>query len=118
MNDMEEIFDQITLTLDDDSELLCDVLATFPVTVNGKEQMYIALLPTDAGPDAEIFLYRFIEDGDDIDLQNIEDDEEYEEYLCEINLDEDEVARFYSDAHYNCPYYRNGDEYKVVRHQM
>ena len=45
-------------------------------------------------------------------------DDEYEEYLCEINLDEDEVARFYSDSHYNCPYYRNGDEYKVVRHQM
>ena len=45
-------------------------------------------------------------------------DDEYEEYLCEIDLDEDEVARFYSDAHYNCPSYRNGDEYKVVRHQM
>jgi hypothetical protein len=45
-------------------------------------------------------------------------DDEYEEYMCEINLDEDEVARFYSDSHYNCPYYRNGDEYKVVRHQM
>ena len=45
-------------------------------------------------------------------------DDEYEEYMCEINLDEDEVARFYSDFHYNCPYYRNGDEYKVVRHQM
>lgn len=45
-------------------------------------------------------------------------DEEYEEYMCEIDLDEDEVARFYSDSHYNCPYYRNGDEYRVVRHQM
>ena len=45
-------------------------------------------------------------------------DDEYEEYMCEINLDEDEVARFYSDSHYICPYYRNGDEYKVVRHQM
>ena len=78
MNDMDEIFDQITLTLDDDSELLCDVLATFPATVNGKEQMYIALLPTDADEDGEIFLYRFIEDGDDIDLQNIEDDEEFD----------------------------------------
>lgn len=78
MNNMDEIIDQITLTLDDDSELLCDVLATFPATVNGKEQMYIALLPTDADEDGEIFLYRFIEDGDDIDLQNIEDDEEFD----------------------------------------
>ena len=45
-------------------------------------------------------------------------DDEYEEYMCEVDLDEDEVARFYSDSHYNCPYYRNGDEYRVVRHQM
>lgn len=45
-------------------------------------------------------------------------DDDYEEYLCQVDLDEDEVARFYSDAHYNCPYYRNGDEYQVVRHQM
>lgn len=78
MSDMDEIFDQVTLTLDDDSELVCDVIATFPAKVNGKEQMYIALLPADATPESEIFLYRFIENGEDIDLQNIEDDEEFE----------------------------------------
>lgn len=78
MADYNETCDQITLTLDDDSELLCDVIATFPATVNGKEQMYIALLPTDATPESEIFLYRFFEDGEEIDLQNIEDDEEFE----------------------------------------
>ena len=78
MADYNETCDQITLTLDDDSELLCDVIATFPATINGKEQMYIALLPTDATPESEIFLYRFFEDGEDIDLQNIEDDEEFE----------------------------------------
>ena len=78
MSDMDEIFDQVTLTLDDDSELVCDVIATFPATVNGTEQMYIALLPADATPESEIFLYRFLEDGEDIDLQNIEDDEEFE----------------------------------------
>ena len=78
MSDMDEIFDQVTLTLDDDSELVCDVIATFPAKVNGQEQMYIALLPSDATPDSEIFLYRFLEDGEDIDLQNIEDDEEFE----------------------------------------
>ena len=78
MSDMDEVFDQVTLTLDDDSELVCDVIATFPAKVNGKEQMYIALLPADATPESEIFLYRFLEDGEDIDLQNIEDDEEFE----------------------------------------
>lgn len=78
MKDYEDVCDQITLTLDDDSELLCDVIATFPAKVNGKEQMYIALLPTDATPESEIFLYRFSENGEEIDLQNIEDDEEFE----------------------------------------
>ena len=60
MKNYDETTDQITLTLDDDSELLCDVIATFPAKVNGKEQMYIALIPTDAEPEDDIFLYRFI----------------------------------------------------------
>ena len=45
-------------------------------------------------------------------------DEDYECYMCDINMDEDELARFLSDSHYSCPYYRNGDEYAVVRKQM
>lgn len=32
--------------------------------------------------------------------------------------DEDEYMRLISDQHYQCPYYRNGDEYMVVRKQM
>ena len=99
MDDMDEIIDQITLTLDDDSELLCDVLATFPATVNSKEQMYIALLPTDAGEDGEIFLYRFIENGDDIDLQNIEEDEEFDivsDAFDEL-LDEEEFDELFDE---------------------
>jgi len=99
MKDYEEACDQITLTLDDDSELLCDVIATFPAKVNGKEQMYIALLPTDATPESEIFLYRFTEDGDEIDLQNIEDDEEFEiasDAFDEL-LDEEEFDNLMGD---------------------
>lgn len=45
-------------------------------------------------------------------------DEDYESYMCDINMDEDELVRFLSDSHYSCPYYRNGDEYAVVRKQM
>lgn len=45
-------------------------------------------------------------------------DEELEEYYCDVNMDEDDLARFLSDCHTACPYYRNGDEYQVVRHQM
>ncbi len=44
-------------------------------------------------------------------------DEEYDEYYCDINLDEDEYLRFLSASNDNCPYYKNGDEYEVVRHQ-
>lgn len=45
-------------------------------------------------------------------------DEEYEEYVCQMNMDEDEWYRFVTDHRRGCPYYRNGDEYAVVRHQM
>ncbi|MGN0368614.1 MAG: DUF6472 family protein [Wujia sp.] len=45
-------------------------------------------------------------------------DEDYEEYVCDVNLDEDELARLYSDKYYACPYFKNGDEYRVVRKQM
>lgn len=78
MKNYEDVCDQITLTLDDDSELLCDVIAIFPAKISGEERKYIALLPVDAEPDSDIYLYRFIEQGEDIDVLNIEDDEEFE----------------------------------------
>jgi uncharacterized protein YrzB (UPF0473 family) len=46
----------ITLTLDDDSEVDCAILAIFPV--NGKD--YIALLPLgEEEDDDEVLIYRF-----------------------------------------------------------
>lgn len=45
-------------------------------------------------------------------------DEEYEYYLCQMNLDEDELYRFVTGTNSDCPYYCNGDEYRIVRHQM
>ena len=45
-------------------------------------------------------------------------DEESESYYCDVNLDEDEYYRFISTEYKECPYYRNGDEYRVVRHQI
>ena len=42
-------------------------------------------------------------------------DEDYGEYVCDIDMDEDDYIRF---RHSQCPYYRNGDEYLVVRSQM
>ena len=45
-------------------------------------------------------------------------DEEYEEYVCVMDMDEDDDSRLKTRGFKECPYYRNGDEYKVVRHQM
>lgn len=49
---------------------------------------------------------------------NYEYDEEMEEYVCEVDMDEDDYARFLSTNYKECPYYQSNDEYKVVRHQM
>lgn len=49
---------------------------------------------------------------------NYEYDEEYECYTCMMELDEDEMSRFLSGNYRECPYYQQGDEYRIVRHQM
>ena len=45
-------------------------------------------------------------------------DEDYDCYVCDMNLDEDEMARFLTDTFYYCPYFQFNDEYKIVRRQM
>ncbi|MBR3041084.1 MAG: hypothetical protein IKH94_00200 [Eubacterium sp.] len=45
-------------------------------------------------------------------------DEEYEGYVCDINIDEDDYSKLMEGHFKECPYYTNGDEYRVVRHQM
>lgn len=45
-------------------------------------------------------------------------DEEYDAYFCDMSLDEDEMMRFMSGNFSACPYFRSGDEYKVVRKQI
>lgn len=49
---------------------------------------------------------------------NYEYDEEYECYTCLMELDEDEMSRFLNGNYRDCPYYQQGDEYRIVRHQM
>lgn len=44
-------------------------------------------------------------------------DDEYECYVCSMNLDEDEMYRFLKGSFDNCSYYRAGDEYSIVRKQ-
>lgn len=93
--------DTMTLDLDDGGKLEGIVLNVFPV--NNRE--YIALLPmNDEGhveEDAQIFLYRFEELGDDeVNLETIEDDDEFElvsDYFDEM-LDEQEFNELFNGA--------------------
>ena len=43
------------------------------------------------------------------------DDDGYAE--CDVNLDEDEMARFMSYSDWDCPYFQMDDEYAIVRKQ-
>lgn len=69
-DDMEEM-ETMFLTLDDDTEIECGILGVFDV--DSKE--YIALLPLD---DETVLIYAYKEVGDDIQLDTIESDEEFE----------------------------------------
>ncbi len=68
----------ITLTLDNDTEVVCAVLTIY----QAGEHSYIALLPLDENGenhDGEVYLYRFSqEEGQQPVLENIYDDAEYE----------------------------------------
>ena len=84
----------INLELDDGTEMECVVLTRFPLL--GRQ--YVALLPTDQleEDEAEVLLYRFAEgEGDEVILDNIEDDEEfdavadrYDEILDELEYED------------------------------
>ena len=45
-------------------------------------------------------------------------DEDWDSYVCTMNLDEDEMVRFLSGDDRTCPYYRYYDEYKSVQKQI
>jgi len=91
----DDAFDQVTLTLEDGSELTCDVIAIYPCG----ERDYIALLPED-DPDGDYLLYRFIDNGEgDYDLDDIESDEEFEaasEAFDEL-MDNEEYDEMFGD---------------------
>lgn len=44
-------------------------------------------------------------------------DEEYQEYFCNMDLDEDETYRYRISRQARCPYYRQGDDYTLARRQ-
>ena len=38
-------------------------------------------------------------------------------YICDMNLDEDEMERFLGGHFSDCPYYQSNDQYEIVRKQ-
>ena len=44
-------------------------------------------------------------------------DEEYDEYYCMMDLDEDEYYRYLVCNREKCPFYRQGDDYTLARRQ-
>ena len=63
---------------DEDKEVACDVLGIFEVD----NIEYIALAPQD---EDEVLIYRYAEDGEDVKLDEIESDEEYEKVAAEFD---------------------------------
>ncbi|MCR5250287.1 MAG: DUF6472 family protein [Lachnospiraceae bacterium] len=50
----------------------------------------------------------------------LEYDEEFDDYVCvkENGMDEDDMYRLLSREEQQCPFFRAGDEYQIVKHQM
>ena len=64
--------DQVTLTLEDGTEVVCDIIAVFPCG----EKEYIALLPQNGGDEGEVYLYQFIDAEEFDELMGEEEEEE------------------------------------------
>ena len=84
MNENESL--TVTLTLENNEELECAVLNIF----EADEKEYIALLPLDENgdnTDGQIYLYRFIDNGEEEEpgLENIEEVEEFDRVSAVFN---------------------------------
>ena len=90
----------VTLTLDDNEEVECSIITTYEI----EDKEYIVLLPLDENgenEDGDVWIYRFVRDttgGNDHEIINIEDDDEYEiaadafdEWMDSQEFDESDV---------------------------
>ena len=84
MNENESL--TVTLTLENNEDIECAVLNI----LEADEKEYIALLPLDENgdnTDGQIYLYRFIDNGEEEEpgLENIEEDEEFDRVSAVFN---------------------------------
>ncbi len=113
--DEEEDFKEVILTLDDDTELKCLVIAQYDVN----KQDYIALLPIEDDEPSEILLYRATYGEDEtFDVSLIEDEEEFQvaadayyNYIEEEEIDVDSI-----DYHEHHHHHKEEHECKCGHH--
>ena len=97
-NNIPEEVMTVTLTLDDDSVVECEVITIYEA--DGKD--YIALLPLNEKGESEsgdVYLYRYTEEDGEPNLENIEDDDEYEIAADAFDewMDEQDFEEMYGD---------------------
>ncbi|MBQ9828634.1 MAG: DUF1292 domain-containing protein [Lachnospiraceae bacterium] len=89
----EDDFDDImTMAFDDGEEVECGILAIYPVG----DREYIALYPLVQEAGDEYYIYRYLgEDGDDIEIEEIPEDDEmdaaeagFNEYMDNLDIDD------------------------------
>jgi uncharacterized protein YrzB (UPF0473 family) len=73
----EEEVEQIIIPDEDGNEEVFEVLYKFDVDQTGKQ--YMMVIPIEGDPEVdEVYAFRYEEEGDDISLYIIEDDQEWE----------------------------------------
>ncbi|EHR33965.1 DUF1292 domain-containing protein [Helcococcus kunzii] len=116
--DEDEEFKEIILTLEDDTELTCLVVAQYQV----EDQDYIALLPIDEDEEpGDILLYKATySDDETFDVSMIEDEQEFEiaadayyKYLDENEIDLEDLHYHHHDHdHDHHHHHHDFDDYE------
>ena len=79
--ELEEEYDVMVITLDDGKEMECAVLGVFDLD----DKDYIALVPVNEEDGEDAFIYKYTEiDGENVDLQVIEDEAEFDKVAAEF----------------------------------
>ena len=96
------------------SMIIILIILTF-INKDKNESSYEFTVLTFATPLCSMFLFIIIL----IDEKSVSSNRTfYEEYFCDVDMDEDDYSRLVERGYKECPYYKDGDEYKVVRHQI
>lgn len=88
----EDEVERIIIPDEDGNEEVFEVLYKFDVPTTGNQ--YVMVVPVEGDPEVdEVYAFRYEDDGDDIQLYLIEDDEEWEivESTFQTLLDEEEI---------------------------